>query len=297
MASNLLSKSIKIVQKDWQEKYGIEPLLIETFVDLEKYKGTCYEAANFINIGSTKGWGRQDINHEENGTSIKAIYVIELNKNARDILCEGQELKEEEIPQPKDWIEKEFWESNLGDIRLKNRLYEITRDFFSNPTGNIPQVCQSQARTKATYRFFDNKAVKMDEILSGHIKETIKRMKSEKVGLAIQDTTSIDYTSHPMTEGIGPIASYEIGTNGLLLHDTLAFTTEGTPLGILDAQVWARDKDKSDNQVNIRDLPIEEKESNKWLESYGKVNQIQEEMVETQIINICDREGDIYELY
>ncbi len=59
--------------------------------------------------------------------------------------------------------------------------------------------------------------------------------------LAPQDTTTLNYTTHPMTEGLGPINNVNDKSVGLILHDTLAFTQEGTPLGILDAQCWARD--------------------------------------------------------
>ena len=55
LASTILAMMEKLVKKDWNEYYNIEPILLETFVEKSKFRGTCYKAANWINIGSTKG--------------------------------------------------------------------------------------------------------------------------------------------------------------------------------------------------------------------------------------------------
>jgi hypothetical protein len=62
---------------------------------------------------------------------------------------------------------------------------------------------------------------------------------------------------------------------GLMLHDTMAFTEEGTPLGILDAQCWARDSDDRGKRERRKETPIEQKESMKWLRSFRRVAEIQ----------------------
>ena len=84
---------------------------------------------------------------------------------------------------------------------------------------------------------------------------------------------------------------------GLILHDTLAFTEEGTPLGVLDAQCWARDPEDKGKSERRKTLPIEEKESMKWLRSFRRVAEIQKLCPETTIISVGDREADIYELF
>jgi hypothetical protein len=84
---------------------------------------------------------------------------------------------------------------------------------------------------------------------------------------------------------------------GLLLHDTMAFTEDGTPLGLLDAQCWARDpKDKGKSQRR-KQLPIEQKESVKWLKSYRATADVQKLCPETMLVSVGDRESDIYELF
>jgi hypothetical protein len=115
--------------------------------------------------------------------------------------------------------------------------------------------------------------------------------------LAPQDTTTLNYTTHPMTGGLGPINHAKDAAIGLLLHDTLAFTEEGTPLGILDAQCWARDPQDRGKSYRRYELPIEQKESMKWLRSYRKVAEAQKLCPHTLLVSIGDRESDLYELF
>lgn len=86
LASKALSLAAKQVQKDWQDRYGYSPVLLETFVDPEKYRGTCYQAANWIFLGQTAGRGRTEMHHKRPFTR-KHIYVYPLDRNFRSILC------------------------------------------------------------------------------------------------------------------------------------------------------------------------------------------------------------------
>ena len=108
----------------------------------------------------------------------------------------------------------------------------------------------------------------MDVLIKPHIESTAERIKGHSVILAVQDTSTLTYTSHAATEGLGPINTAQNSAVGLILHDTLAFTTEGTPLGVLDVQCWSRDPDDIGKRYRRKKLPIEEKESIKWLKSY-----------------------------
>jgi hypothetical protein len=85
LASCALSIVSKRIQKDWLRKYCYAPVLLETFVDLEYFQGTCYKAANWINLGKTKGRGRMDRN-KEYALSQKAIFMYPLEKDFKEIL-------------------------------------------------------------------------------------------------------------------------------------------------------------------------------------------------------------------
>jgi hypothetical protein len=146
-------------------------------------------------------------------------------------------------------------------------------------------------------RFFQNPKATMDVILTAHSEASIERIKQHRVVLAPQDTTTLNYSTHPMTEGLGPVNNSDDKAVGLLLHDTLAFTEDGTPLGVLDAQFWARDPQDKGKRYRRKQLPIEQKESIKWLRSYQKVAEIQKLCPDTMLVSIGDRESDIYELF
>lgn len=299
LASHVLSQSINRLCDDWLERYNYKPVLLETFIDPQRFAGTCYKAANWLCVGETSG-RRASQRNEQNGVG-KKIYMYSLESNWQSRLCREAIIELGSKPQPKnpvDWVEEEFGTVDFYDNRLQERLYIITRDFFSQPGALIPQACNgSIARAKASYRFFSNKQVNMDMLLKPHIESTAERIKEHRVVLAAQDTTSLNYTAHFNTEGLGPINTAKDKSVGLILHDTLAFTVEGTPLGLLDAQCWARDPDDKGKRYRRRDLPIEEKESIKWLNSYRAVLAVQKLCPDTTLVSVGDREADIYELF
>jgi hypothetical protein len=196
-----------------------------------------------------------------------------------------------------DWAEEEFGGLCLGDRRLEKRAVLLARDFAARPQAQIPQACQTRARTRAAYRFFDHPATDMNRLLESHYHATRQRVAQQKVVLAVQDTTSLNYSAHPATEDLGPIGSQPEGPLGLLVHDTLAFTVEGTPLGLLDLQCWARDGARFGKKHDRKKRPIEDKESSKWLESFRRVAAVQQQCPQTQLVSVADRESDIYELF
>jgi hypothetical protein len=87
LASKILALSARQLAQDWQRHYGHRPLLLETLVDADRFRGTCYRAANWIYVGQTTGRGRMDRKHKADGHAIKNIYVYPLVRNARQRLC------------------------------------------------------------------------------------------------------------------------------------------------------------------------------------------------------------------
>jgi hypothetical protein len=301
LASHVLSLSAKRLPGDWFERYGFEPVVLETFVERDRFHGSCYRAANWQYVGSTCGRGRQD-RERMNSVPVKDVYVFPLRKDAREVLCcepissvvksEPKETKEVE-----DWAEEEFGEADLGDKRLTNRLVSLVRDFYARPQASIPQACQSRSKTKAAYRFFEHPHMSMDKVLEQHYESTLERASKEEVVLAVQDTTTLNYSAHPATENLGPIG-YRLDRGiGLIVHDTMSFTQDGTPLGLLDVQCWARDGEDFGKKKRRHEVPIEEKESYKWLISFRKVAEAQRRCPKTTLVSVGDREADIYELF
>jgi hypothetical protein len=89
LASKVLALSARQMPRDWEARYGYRPLLLETLVDAARFRGTCYRAANWIQVGQTAGRGRMDREHKAHGQAIKDIYVYPLVRDARQRLCGG----------------------------------------------------------------------------------------------------------------------------------------------------------------------------------------------------------------
>lgn len=85
LASKVLSLAAKQIKEDWLKEYCYEPVLLETFVDTEHFKGTCYKAANWIYLGETKGRGRMD-RKRKYAKSKKAIYMYPLQNDFKAVL-------------------------------------------------------------------------------------------------------------------------------------------------------------------------------------------------------------------
>jgi hypothetical protein len=86
LASHLLSLNLRRLSEDWQQRYDHPILLVETYVDPQRFEGTCYRAANWVEIGVTKGFGRSRIDFYQLHDQPKAIFLYPLHPKARQIL-------------------------------------------------------------------------------------------------------------------------------------------------------------------------------------------------------------------
>src|SRR5262245_41098553 len=133
------------------------------------------------------------------------------------------------------WAEDEFGEADLGDVRRNARLVQLATVLGAQPSASLPDATDDPATLKAAYRFFSNDHVGTEAILAAHVQSTTRRMQAVPLVLAVQDTTYLDWTTHPATTGLGPLASAT--HQGLLAHTTLVLTPDHLPLGLLLQQV------------------------------------------------------------
>jgi len=163
--------------------------------------------------------------------------------------------------------------------------------------------------TKAAYRFFANERVSEAAILGGHFRATEKRPASgEWPFLMLHDTTELSFhrkdvaavgmtTRMPTKKLNGKPQHYNVC--GILMHSSLAVTVEGLPLGLAAIKFWSRDKFYGCNQmkkrINPTRIPIEQKESYRWLENLRQSTTLVQEP--QRCVHIGDRESDIYELF
>ncbi len=83
LATATLARALRRLPEDWQTQYGVTPLMVETFVDAQQYTGTCYRAANWVELGQTSGRGRDDRQHRRHGARPKRVFVYLLQRDAR----------------------------------------------------------------------------------------------------------------------------------------------------------------------------------------------------------------------
>lgn len=85
LASRILATSVKRLRRDWGNRYGYQPCLMETFVEGDRFPGTCYRAANWIHVGQTQGRGKLDRQHRH-ALPVKHVYLYPLHKHFRQKL-------------------------------------------------------------------------------------------------------------------------------------------------------------------------------------------------------------------
>ena len=180
------------------------------------------------------------------------------------------------------WQDDELASASLPDKRLERRLRQLLDQMSAAPGKPVPAACGDWAATKAAYRFFDNPRVTEHGVLAGHFAATAARCKaSEGPILILQDTTEFIYSrERPGKIGFTKTINggrYKAGQPnvltlcGVLMHSSLAITLAGTPLGLTAVKFWTRTKFKGTHalrrHVNPTRVPIETKESYRWLEN------------------------------
>ena len=136
LASHILSKCLRQLREDWEKQYEVTPYMIETFVDRERYLGTCYIAANWTYLGITKGYGRKSSGFEYHGQP-KDIYVYIVDRSfTREFrpdlkrLRNGREELEAMINGTPFW-----YPSILKEMGITGDFTEQIRQHFANHLG------------------------------------------------------------------------------------------------------------------------------------------------------------------
>ena len=307
LASTVLSLCMKKMVSDFEQRYGYQPLLVESFVDQAHYSGACYRAANWIAIGETKGRGRQD-RFTKAALSIKTIFVYPIHKHFRQQLGlpshAGQgPLSSSDGLDSADWAQHEFGDAPLGDARLSKRLENVAAAKAESPSRAFCGVAKGDwAATKAYYRMIDQpeeSAVTLPNIMAPHRDRTLRRMMGQQTVLCIQDGSELNYTNLDKCEGLGELTANQTGAKrrGLNLHSTFVVAPNGLPLGVLKAQCNAPQPKSTDDKRPSTAIPVEEKKNFVWIEHHRDMVQVAEKMPHTRLVNVCDREADFFELF
>lgn len=191
--------------------------------------------------------------------------------------------------------------TDLEDLRLVYRGNRILGDLFSKSVHSIRQLTVDESSAKGFYRFLKNERVSEDDIVY-NLSVNCKAACTGKYVVCIQDTTEINLSSHSnrinKDDSLGTTNAKNVKGLGFMLHPSLVLdATDGIPYGYADIKVWSRPLEfKSKYDRRYGSLPIEEKESYKWIEVSQNTKSVLGDVVAGMVI-VQDREGDIYEQF
>jgi len=193
------------------------------------------------------------------------------------------------------WIKLQFMDVKLEDKRLNKRLELLSSNMMVNPSFSIPKQNEGWKDAKGAYRFFSSDRISFSDLIQPHLDLTKEIVKKRNLILAIQDTCYISFSHHQSVEGLsdigGPLRTKD---KGVILHTTLAIDpTKKQPevVGIFDQHIHRRtklvDKDETYSQKQKR-----WRESKLWEEASKRIDL---EDSNTSIVEIMDREGDVFD--
>ena len=190
---------------------------------------------------------------------------------------------------------EEFASLDFNSSRLEKRFIRTMKTFASQPDKSPWYCSENRAEAKAIYRLLANERLDKQEVLRAHREATIRRMR-EAGGtiLAVQDTSSLNYNGQSKMEGIGYISDLSLGVN---IHSCLAVTAEGLVLGLLSQSSYSRGEPEGmgGTAYSKASRALEEKQSFRWVKSLGEsMEGLPEDL---HVVSVCDREGDMYELF
>jgi len=307
LASKVLGMSMVAMPGDFERLYNYRPCLVESFVDIGRYSGACYRAANWILVGQTKGRGRQDRSHKSD-LGVKAIYVCPIEKDFRKSIGLPPSAGLGALG-PADGLETEHWAQNefggapLGDKRLGRRLVDVASEKAEVPDRAYSGVAKGDwSKVKGYYRMIDQpdeSAVSMANIIKPHRQRTVRRMQGQKTVLCVQDGTDLNYNNLEYCEGLGEIGKNQTGatTRGLHMHSSLAVAPNGLPLGVLRADCSAPQGKSAKNDRPACKTAIEKKRTFAWIEHHRDLVELSASMPGTRLIDVCDREADFFEMF
>ena len=199
-----------------------------------------------------------------------------------------------------EWASAEFGGATLGDRRRASRLVQVAARFAADPHGTLPGSFSSWAQTKAAYRLLEQKEVTYDGIIAPHLNR-VRRNCGHGEYLLVEDTTTLDFTSHLAAQDLGRIG--DDGGRGLFVHSTLALKIawwkeqqepQVTVEGLFDQHWWARTMPSIGRGKEQKSRRLKRtRESQRWAAIVAQIDP----PADACWTFVADRESDIYETF
>ena len=195
------------------------------------------------------------------------------------------------------WSEEQFGTAELGDRRRTRRLVKLATQMAGNSSGTIPQQTGTPADMKAAYRLFSEADVTHEAICQPHFERTREKAGQLSMVFLLQDTATLDFTSHIHCQGLGPIGPDE-AMQGLHQQNVLAVDPNTRrPLGLMyqrHHRRQSRPPGHSNDRTATRHVPVEERESYWWIEA---IRAIGSSPTGVRWVHVGDRGEDIFGVY
>lgn len=196
----------------------------------------------------------------------------------------------------------DFSAATFSNQLLNKRLETIMTDLQAYLGCSLPQACRSRAALKAAYRFLDHPDTSVGNLLPALVLPAFRSLSCKRIVLVVHDSTSFNFTHLSMASGLGYIND-SVSARGIHLHSSLLLDEECILIGVAHLHFWVRHSFREETDEQIRNLPIEEKESFKWLLGIRTTHnvlltlKIQGQTRLPKLIDVMDREGDIHEVF
>jgi hypothetical protein len=192
------------------------------------------------------------------------------------------------------WAYDMFHQAKLGDVRRSNRLIKLASSLAAQTGKSIVQAFSSAADIEAAYRFVRNQTIEPDAIAEAGFAATVRHARSFDTLLALEDTTSLNFSHASVSDGLGHTCSHKT-SRGFQAHSVLLFApSEQQVVGLIEQHRWARDVATYGQGKHYALRQYESKESFKWERASRAMAARLGEQI-SKVISVCDREADLIE--
>ena len=276
LASRVLRLATDRIAEDWLAAYEVHPVLAQSFTGPGQ-SGLSYRAAGWKCCPELSSGRRSKVR--------RAVWMRPLSEGWQEVLCRAPERVlgwSGSMYCEGDWAAREYGRSTHPDGRIRDRIAQMGAAWIRRSGEPLPAIFPGRAEQTAAYRLLSNDAVTMDHILDSHFEQTVERCRAERVVLAVQDTTTLNYEGLSNTSGLDELGGGGSGNAGILGHFGVAVNAAGRPLGMYSVDADFRQ--------------AEDKDSARWVDGLDRAQELARACPDSRVVTVCDREGDFWEL-
>ena len=276
LASRVLRLATGRIGEDWAAAYGERPVLVQSFTGPGQ-SGLSYRAAGWKRCAKRTSGRRSGVR--------RTVWLKPLVAGWQPVLC-GEPARvlgwSGSIYSSGGWAAREYGRSPHPDGRVRRRIAQMGAAWVDRLGEHLPSIFPGRAEQTAAYRLLSNDAVTMGHILDSHFEQTVERCRAERLVLAVQDTTTLNYDGRSSTSGRDELGGGGKGSAGILAHFGVAVSAVGRPLGMYTVDTDFRQ--------------AEDKDSVRWVDGLERAQELARACPDSRVVTVCDRGGDFWEL-